>query len=453
VEVFSSRIGETVSRPLLDDIGDDIQSKYRRDGYVAPAVVVLDTELRSSTPRIHVLEAAIEEIELRGNAGPYSGTVMDRARELRGGAIEVRRMQAFLQRLRQLPGLTIRASFEPRASSPNQMSLVLDAQYEAVSGAVSVNNRGTEELGRTLIAGRISANGLLGSQSAVSLRAATSEESDRYRYVGARVERSVSLLTAGLDASESRAELESGYEYESRRSRIEVRTTWVRDEALEIEPFTALTWRDAEGRYPEMEISQMRTRTLELGAVTRYAHARTSAYVRSGFTLGMDALGARAYDISDSPADLSFSKVSVDVGVIRALSNRWRVRVDAEGQWSDADLPAGERFAFGGATLGRAFDVAELIGDKGGALGVQLEQIQRWKHLWLQQSSVYVQSDYGYASDRVYGSDAAASLTAGIKAWLPSAVARLELSTPVMRAQSAEPADDVRAFAEIQFSF
>ena len=211
--------------------------------------------------------------------------------------------------------------------------------------------------------------------------------------------------------------------------------------------------RDAEGRYPEIRISQTRTRAFEVGAVTRYAHARTSAYVRSEFTRGIDALGARAFDISGAPADLSFSKVAVDAGVVRTLGTRWRVRVDAEGQWSDANLPAGERFAFGGATFGRAFDAAELIGDKGGALGVQLEHIQRWKHLWLQQSSLYVQSDYGYASDRVYGSDDAASLTAGMKAWLPSAMARLELSTPVMRAQSDEPTSDVRAFAEIQFSF
>jgi hemolysin activation/secretion protein len=138
---------------------------------------------------------------------------------------------------------------------------------------------------------------------------------------------------------------------------------------------------------------------------------------------------------------------------VRTLSPRWRVRLDAQGQWSDADLPAGERFTFGGATFGRAFDPAELIGDKGAAVGVQLEHVQRWKQTWLQQSSVYVHSDYGYASDRYYGSDDAASVSAGIKAWLPSALARLELSVPMMRGVSERPSEDARAFAEIQISF
>jgi hemolysin activation/secretion protein len=398
-----------------------------------------------------VFEAGIDEIALRGNAGPYVDTIMDRAHEMQSGTIDRRRTQAFIRGLNELPGLNIRASFEPRGSTLNRMTLVLDAKYEAVNGALSISNRGTDELGRMLVSGRITSNGVLGSHTAASLYGATSNETDRYQFVGAGIEHAFSSATATIDFSESRAEFSSGYQYESQRGRIELRSH-VDFDVLQIQPFLGLNWRDAHGRFPEIAISEMRTRSAELGAMARHSGERTFAQVRAGFARGFDAIGAYAYSRNGTVSDLSFSKTSFDTTIVHALAAKWRVRIDAEGQWSDSDLPAGERFAFGGATWGRAFDPAELIGDSGAAVSLQLEHVQVSRQTWLRQSSVYLQGDYGYARDNEFGDADAASLSAGLKASFASMLAKLELSTPVVRASNDSPSS-VRAFAQVQFTF
>ena len=302
-----------------------------------------------------------------------------------------------------------------------------------------------------LASARITANGLLNTRSAGSIYGATSNETDRYHFVGAGLEHAFASTNAAVDFSESRAELPSGYEYRSQRGRVEVRSH-IDAESLQIAPFVAMTWRDAHGRYPDLEISDMRTRSAELGAIARHSSERTFAHVRAGFARGFDALGARAFALNGAASDLTFSKTSLDTTIVHALAARWRLRADVEGQWSDSDLPAGERFTFGGATWGRAFDPAELIGDSGAAVSLQLEHVQSWRQTWLRQSSVYLQGDYGYARDNEFGDADAASITAGIRASFASMLTKLELSTPLMRATD-DSTNGVRAFAQVQLTF
>jgi hemolysin activation/secretion protein len=225
------------------------------------------------------------------------------------------------------------------------------------------------------------------------------------------------------------------------------------DEHLRVRPFAAFTWRDAEGRYPRLQMSEVRSRVAEVGVTAQHSGDRTAGYSRAMFSRGLDVFGASSFVNNGSAPDVSFSKASFDLAVIRVLASQWRMRIDAEAQWSDADLPAGERFTFGGAQFGRAFDAAELTGDTGGAVSVQIERVQALRNRWLQQSSVYLQSDYGYARDHVYGSDTASSIAAGWKLAFTSILANLELSTPLQDGDGSSSADSVRAFAQLQILF
>jgi hemolysin activation/secretion protein len=452
IECFAPRIGQPVTRGLLDAIAAEIQARYRRDGLVSPSVVALDSELTSATPRLHVFEASIDEIALRGDSGPYLETIMEQAHELRTGAIDKRGTQNYLRRLNELPGLSVRARFEPRDGASNRFTLVLDSRYEAVEGSISVDNRGTAALGRTMVAGSTRFNGIAGTHSALTLSAATSDQPERYRYLGAGIEWDMAATRARLDVADSNAEFANRYHYHAQRARLEVRTTALRSDTLLVEPMLRLTFRDSEGRYPALEVSDVRTRVAAIGLLARLGSERASGYARWSISRGIDGFGAFV-DMRNTEPDMTFSSTSLDLAIVYLLATDWLLRLDAEAQWSDAHLPAGERFAFGGSTLGRGFDPGELIGDRGAAIGLQLERMQRWGGEWLRNTSVYVQSDYGYASDSDRGSDNAASVTAGFKAVFASLLAELELSTPVNRSAEHPHASDPRAFVRMQLRF
>lgn len=452
-DCFAARIGQPVSRELLDAIAVDIQARYRRDGLVVPSVVALDSELRSTTPRLHVFESSLDEIALRGDAGPYAAMLVEQADELRANVIDKQRLQAYLRRVNELPGLGVRARFEPRATGSHHLTLVLDARYDAVDGAISINNRGTAEIGRTIIAARTTFNGVLGSHSAVSLSGATSNEPDRYRYVGAGAQRRIGAVEARVDVADTHAKLSNDYEYHAQRARLELRKTVLESDTLRVEPLLGFMLRDARGEYPDARVSDVSTRTAEFGVIARQSGERTSGYARFGFSRGLDAFGASAFMRSGIERDLTFSKSSLDLALVHAFDARWLVRLDAEGQWTDVDLPAGERFAFGGSVFGRAFDPGELVGDRGAAISVQLERKQRWGGEWLRHTSLYLQGDYGWTRDNLFGDDDAASMTAGVKAAFASLIASLELSTPLDRSNENPHANNPRAFAQMQVRF
>jgi hemolysin activation/secretion protein len=85
-----------------------------------------------------------------------------------------------------------------------------------------------------------------------------------------------------------------------------------------------------------------------------------------GGTRESDPLKSRA------GADGLFRKVAFDYTRFQPLSARWGVTVGMAGQWSgDTPLLSSEQFALGGRRFGRAYESAELVGDR--ALALRLE--------------------------------------------------------------------------------
>lgn len=450
--LIGTRIGKPVSRELLDEIAAELQALYSRDGYVVPRVLILDSELSSSTPRIHIYEAQIAEVAIRGDAGPHLTTVMDQAALLQSNLIHKEHSRQYLRRIEQLPGISLKATFEPRASEPNRYVLVLNLKYEAVQGAVAVNNRGSADFGHTLVSGRVSLHGLLGAKETVTLTGAASSGDGDYYYVGGRVHRQFDRVGTQLDVSHSQAEFESGYRYTTERARLQTDLTVIDDGVWRVAPSLALSARNAVGSDAGVRLSEIDTRAVHAGIELRRIESGDATYVWSSLSRGIDGLGASARTWDGRLLDLTFTKSQLELIHVHSFSQAWRMRFDLDAQWSNDDLPAGERFTFGGTNLGRAFDPATLIGDSGAAFGVQIERIQRWKHAWLRSSKLYLQTDYGYADDNVRGHNDAASASIGVSSAIASTLTSLELSHPIVDAKNMKE-EGLRAFFLMQVNF
>lgn len=452
--LIGRHVGRKMSRELIDQITADIQAKYRQDGYVVPQVLTLDSDLLSSTPRIHIFEARISEVAIRGDAGPYLQTIMDHAALLDSNIIHKQRSLTYFRRIEELPGLKLQAAFEPRANQPNRYTLVLNVSYDAVRTNVAVHNRGTEELGRTMVVARVTLNGVLGAEEAISLVGAASTDTDRYHYVGGSIEKRLGRVGTQLDVSSSRANFESNYSYATERARLELNGIGYDDGIWRIDPLAAVGGRNGAGYgAANTLLSETNSRFLEAGFSARRLSSGGTTYLWSTFTRGIDALGASSWSLYGAPAELEFSKADIELLHVHSLAPLWRMRFDLDAQWSRDDLPTGERFTFGGARLGRAFDPAALIGDSGAALSIQLERQQRWKHPWFRGGKLYVQADYGYAEQHRAASDEAASMSLGLSTLIASAFASLELSHPLIRPEAATDSSDLRAFFLMQVSF
>lgn len=450
--LFASRVGTPVSRALLQDISSAIRDRYKADGYLVPVVVFDESQLASAYPRLYILETRLTEVAVRGNTGPHAEIIESLATQLQTSALTEQGAREILEKIDSLPGLDLHARFERRNAQANDHSLVLNVNYEPVTAGVYAHNRGVEALGQQIIGGHLTEHGLLGAQESITLSAQTSNEYDRYRYGSARIARQSALGYTSVRYSSSEAEPEDSVRYSVERWQVSNEFRGTSFGAWQVRPRLSFNMRDSTGLEDGRRYLGVRTRDVELGA--RALHRAERGYTRTGmrYVLGLDALGASAYTDANVPITLDYRVVLLDVTHVRSLGSGWQVRIDAEGQWSNDDLPAGERFTFGGALLGRAYDPAALIGDRGAAGSVEVGRATR-SVSWLDSTRLFGQFDYGAAWNRdTDGHEDAASITAGLDARIRSLLASLQVSHALMQ-PAALDTSDTRMFFQLQMQF
>lgn len=452
--VTSRFVGQSISSGLIAQITKEVESVYRDDGYVVPRIVQLDPTIETSTPRLHVFEAAIASVVVRGDAGPHRDAIESRAQSLRGNLIDKRAARAALAAIEALPGIRAKAHFEPSEGDINRFVLVLEVSYRAVEATASAHNRGTEEIGPVLAGGRVALNGLLGAGEKLAFTAFTAQHVDDYQYFATELERRFGAVDTALQGSTSKAMFADDSEYSTQRADLELRTVAYDSGNATFEPWLALGMRDSDGRAADGDrLSLQRTRWIGVGAATRLTGEYATTRVRADVARGFDALGAMSQTLPPADVELAFTKAMLDVVHVRALTTKWSARLDVEAQWSADDLPFGERFTFGGARFGRGFDPGTLVGDSGASASVQVLRALDVSGQWLRSLQAFVQTDYGYADDVRYGSDTAASGSVGITGRVSIVQATLELSQSLLAPEAFVVDESPRAFFTMRMTF
>ena len=164
------------------------------------------------------------------------------------------------------------------------------------------------------------------------------------------------------------------------------------------------------------QISQERTRTLRASLAYSDQTTKTATSANATLSRGLDGLGARMADPTQSQAD--FTKANALL--TRAVFNeRFALRLQASAQYTPDKLPASEKFAVGGAQFGRAFASAVISGDSGYAVSAEFAVRRSPLTKLLPGSEAYTFADYGQvvqSSKRSpFTDDEVASAGAGVR--------------------------------------
>jgi hemolysin activation/secretion protein len=137
-----------------------------------------------------------------------------------------------------------------------------------------------------------------------------------------------------------------------------------------------------EARNSEMEtinnalLFSDRLRVLSLQAnYDRIDEWRGQNFLSLGASKGLDVLGARetgSPDLSRLEGRSDFVKFTGQVARLQELPHDWQAYLRAEGQYAFTPLLSSEEYGYGGVSLGRAYDVSEILGDRGVAFSMEL---------------------------------------------------------------------------------
>lgn len=378
-ELTAPYIGREISGNDLFVLAQALTAHYRNAGYFLSQVIVPPQTLgRDATLTLRVVEGYIAAVFIEGDERVRKELSAIGEKIMATRPLQAEVLERYLLIANEFPGLHLRSVLTP-SQTVGAADLTLIASIKDVEAFASYDNYGTRYLGPNQAMVGASANQLLGVN-------------DQLRYVGVGTgdtEMSYHQLAYSQVMNEEGLKL-GVMAYQART-----------------QPGDSLSTQDIRGRADGVSFSLgyplLRTRNRSVLARLVYDTADTDTNaqgvrttedriraIRAGLSWllldGWDGQNTLEVDVSQgvggtsksdplksrAGADGMFTKVAFDYTRFQPLSARWGVTVGMAGQWSgDTPLLSSEQFALGGRRFGRAYESAELVGDR--ALALRLE--------------------------------------------------------------------------------
>ncbi len=371
-------LNREISGADIFGLAQALTAYYRNAGYFLSLVIVPPQTLNDGRLTLRVIEGYVHEVFIDGDERVRKeliaiGEEIKSIRPLRAEELE-----RYLLIANEFPGTQLRSVLTP-SEVPGAADLTLIAKIKNVEGFASVDNYGTRYIGPNQAMVGLSANQLLGVN-------------DQWRYIG--------VGTGDTEMAYHQLAYSQTLNHEGLKVGVSV------SQAL-TQPGGSLKANDIRGRSEAVSFSLgyplLRTRNHSLlgrlvydvtdidgsSAGTRTTEDRIRA-LRAGVSWQLldrwDGQNTLEFDVSQgvggttrgdplksrSGADGMFGKVTFDYTRVQPLSNRWAVTMGVMGQWTgDTPLLSSEQMALGGRRIGKAYESAELVGDRGLALRVE----------------------------------------------------------------------------------
>jgi hemolysin activation/secretion protein len=374
-------VGKRVHLSDIIHVADEIEAKYRRDGYILTRAYVPPQTVANGVFQINVIEGYVAAVSVTGGDAETRARIerilapVPESRPLKLDVIE-----SALLRANQLPGIGVSGLLRPSPNRPGASDLVATVSAPRVTVLLSVDNRGAPLTDSWTGAANFAIRSPFGEGGVVLLSLASAPDPHvRYsvggKYVYPVGDTGLLLSLSALDShGQPAGNVLGGANFVSNNQAYGARFTYPlivsRTTTLSLDG--GFTWQTAHiDELSGIASAHDEWREIDLAAVYRetgFFHGITSASL--DLTQGLPILGASpAGDTTTSrgltPADPSFTKLSAVARRLQELFGPFNLALTAVGQYGFDTLYIGEEVAFGGAEIGRGYDPAALTGDSG----------------------------------------------------------------------------------------
>lgn len=369
-------VGREVSVAEIFELARAMTATCRNAGYILTQVIVPPQSLSDGVLTLRVVEGYVSNVRIEGDAGARR-TLAELGEKIRASRpLRAADLERYLLIANELPGVQLRSVLTP-SQTPGAADLVLIASPKRAEGYVSLDNYGSPYLGPAQLSASVAVNRLTGDdQLRVLGTAASGSEMGYGELAYTRVLNSEGLrLGANVSTTHTRpgdtlepfeirgladsASLSLGYPF------LRTRNSSLLGRAL-------FDYRDIDTDILGTRVIEDRIRALRLSLAWLQLDrlgGQNTLYVEASQGLG----GTQPDDPLKSRfgADGEFSKLTFEYERFQPLGGSFGVTFGAGGQWTDEPLLSSEQYVLGGRRFGRAYDPAELAGDR--ALAARIE--------------------------------------------------------------------------------
>lgn len=334
--------------------------------------------------KIAVLEGRYGEIKVDNPMGLGGSALAPLSALKAGDAVQGQPLERSLLLLQDTPGVEVKSTLRPGASTGTTDLLVGLQQAPLVSGSVDMDNYGNRFVGQYRLGGTLNLNNPLNLGDRLSLRAMGSDQDQHYGRVAYQFPLGPWATQFGVAYSDMDYEL--GKDFEDLRAHGNARIASVyaiqplvrsRDFSL----FTQLQFDDKRLKddidlFDEKSDKHARVVTLTLNGNSRDdllgGGVNSFALGWSQGSLTLDGAQAQRTDDATAGTRGRFHKLNPSLVRLQRLSDRFSLYTQLQGQWADGNLDSSEKLYLGGAYGVRAYPQGEASGDQGWLANVEL---------------------------------------------------------------------------------
>jgi hemolysin activation/secretion protein len=368
-------VGKSVDNETLGKIADAVGEAYSHSDIALYTVLLPRQSFEGGVARLRVVEGYVAEIAIKAPEGVDVRLTKAYAEKLKSHR-PLRRptLERTASLIQDIPGQTAEFGLL-QAGAPGAVRLAITIKPKPFDAAVSVNNRGSDYLGRTQVEASITANALLHEGDQTRLTVAFPTEFKRFQYVS--LTHSEPIADTGATASLTVGRLHTqpkiaGFDLSGNATTAGALVSYplIRSNKRNLFLSGGLDGLNSDNALFGRQFSSERTRALRLAGSYSLTAPKHALSLSLTVSQGIDGLGARMADPRFSKA--AFLKTNVQGGYNQQVGKSWVVRLAAGAQYTTDPLPSSEQYALGGSQFGRAFSSAVITGSSGYAGSAEL---------------------------------------------------------------------------------
>ncbi len=385
--IYQKKLNTKISIAELQNLVQDITNFYRNNGYILSRAILPPQHVENGAVRVRIIEGYIDKVKIVGNPRGARKMLLAYGEKISSNRpTQISVMEKYLRLANEIPGVEVKAVLEPSKTETGASDMDLAVQEEIVNASLSYDNYGTLYIGPLQLTAMTSVNSIFRSGDSTRLTYLSATHGKELHYLDLAYQTPLgtnglqgtvggnqSLTTPGLNLAPIQTQGVANTYYASLQYPL------IRSRSQDLTLDGGFTYLDSKTTvfYRNILLYNDHIRPVRFGGIYNFAdrfNGTNSALLH--IEQGLNILGAssnpNSFTTSRFGADGIFTKLNGQIAHIQPFFSRFSFYTLAQLQYSFNPLLSSEQFGFGGSQVGRGYDPAEILGDRGAAGTLEL---------------------------------------------------------------------------------
>ncbi|OGT62800.1 MAG: hypothetical protein A3E85_03050 [Gammaproteobacteria bacterium RIFCSPHIGHO2_12_FULL_45_12] len=412
--LYQDKLHKVISIADLMDIAVSITNYYRNTGYIISRAILPPQHVKNGVVEIQIIEGYLDKVTVGGHPKGAKCIVMAYGQQIiKCRPLKIDRMEHYLFLANELPGTQVKAVLVPSKTEPGAADLTLITENRPVTGYLSYDNYGTRYIGPQQMTANLGLNSFASAGDTTQVTVVRTPKGGELNFTD--INYTLPISDEGVTWLMGATRVHTHPLFVLQPSQVDgLNDNYYTNFQFPIirERDQRLTWQ-AGFFYVDSIVNQLdelfyadHIRSLDLGLIYNFADRWSGVnLIVADFRQGLPILGYTSNQNPDTaqtsrPGALGdYTKVTLLMNRLQAVKGPVSLYGVFKGQWAFNPVLSSEQFTFGGSQLGRGYDVAEVIGDKGLAGSVELRYDWNVSRFLIQTLQLYTFYDAGMMWD------------------------------------------------------